>query len=526
MESGQFAHDAVFYPGSAFAETHPDRLATIASLFGMQPASVPRCRVLELGCNAGANLIPMAHAFPESEFLGVDLSGLSIAAGTKNVAELGLKNIELRHCDIMDVTAEFGRFDYIIAHGVYSWVPPLVREKILRIFHDNLARQGVAYLSYNAYPGSHIRDLTRQIMLYHVRHIDDPQEKIGQSRAVVKFLANAIPADQPYGNLIRAQLERLARLQDEVLFHDDLSEFETPFLFSEVVAAAGSHRLQYVTDAIFAVSIHGAVPDYARGMLDRIPESAFLEREQYLDFCVGRWFRESLFCHDDIALERRLTPGCVKNYHLAAQIRPPSDGIDAGAADVVEFTTAKGAKLATDHRLSKAALLQLGGMWPQAIRFADLVAAALDHLGTAADAANANLDEEVNALSAILLSAFTAGYIELHLYPAELTTTISERPRASPLARKQAGAAPHVTNLRHASIVFSDAVMPRFLRLVDGTRNVDELLADLNRDLSANPISAPALRPSDSNAAVLTEVTRESVERNLQALATLGLLVA
>jgi hypothetical protein len=88
-----------------------------------------------------------------------------------NVASLGLTNIELIHCDILDFDPSSGQFDYIIAHGVYSLVPHVVREKIMAIFKAHLAPHGVAYVSYNSHPFSHTRNLARDMMLFHTRHL-------------------------------------------------------------------------------------------------------------------------------------------------------------------------------------------------------------------------------------------------------------------------------------------------------------------------------------------------------------------
>ncbi|WP_338821638.1 class I SAM-dependent methyltransferase [Bradyrhizobium septentrionale] len=121
--TGTTAYDKVYYPGHVYGHTHPNHLAAIATVYGMQPAAVERCRVLELGCGVGGNLLPMAFQYPDSEFIGIDLSGATIERGQRNIAALGLSNIKLLHCDIMDVDAAFGQFDYIIAHGVFHGYP-------------------------------------------------------------------------------------------------------------------------------------------------------------------------------------------------------------------------------------------------------------------------------------------------------------------------------------------------------------------------------------------------------------------
>lgn len=174
-------YDEVLYPSGTLPQTHPSRLATVAFLRGMQPAPIGRCRVLELGCGTAANLIPMAFHHPESEFIGLDSAERPVDLGRSIISDLGLGNITLHLTDVCEANPErLGYFDYIIAHGVYSWVPQPVRERILAISREMLNPQGVAYISYNAYPGNHFRDLVRGMMRFHISAIETPEDKIGQ----------------------------------------------------------------------------------------------------------------------------------------------------------------------------------------------------------------------------------------------------------------------------------------------------------------------------------------------------------
>src|SRR5919197_3347157 len=130
-EPAATAYDEVLYPNYVHAQSHPDRLATLATLFGMRSARVGRCRVLELACGDGGNLIPLALDLAGSEFVGIDLAARPVAKGRRMIAALGLKNIELRQLDLMSLPRTLGQFDYIMAHGLYSWVPPAVQDRIL-----------------------------------------------------------------------------------------------------------------------------------------------------------------------------------------------------------------------------------------------------------------------------------------------------------------------------------------------------------------------------------------------------------
>jgi SAM-dependent methyltransferase len=501
-------YDTLSYPGHPYEDTHPDRLATIASLYGMRPAAISSCRVLELGCGDGGNLTPVAYQWPGSEFVGIDLSEQAIVRGRQHIAELGLGNVDLRRLDIMNVTADFGQFDYIVAHGVYSWVPDFVRAKVLAICKENLAPQGVAYVSFNSYPGCHLRNLARDMMLYHVRGMEDPRQRVQQGRAVMKFLADSSAKDGVYGLALRNQFNRVQKIPDYVLFHDDLDEVSTPFFLYQVVDDAGRHGLQYLSEATFNRGERHEYPDEAAKTLAQIPDA--VAREQYLDFIIGCGFHKTLFCHRDVALRRTIEPQCVKDYHVAAGLKATED-IDPAAAGVVEFKTERGDTLSTDHKLSKAALLHLGQSWPGAVAFPDLLDNALLRLGPEAERVRQDLDEEVDGLATLLFRAFSVGEIELHLYPPQLVTTISERPKASLLSRKQAERGALLTSLRHGAVVMEDEIVRSFLTLVDGTRDVERLVADLGARLKDR---------SD------TTVTREGVERNLRLLADLGLLAA
>src|SRR5512141_894057 len=151
------SYDAVSYPGLPFSQTHPDRRATIAALYDFPAAPPERCRVRELGCGDGGHLIPMAYLLPESTFLGLDAAGSAVAQGREQISALGLTNVSLSHVDLLDAS-NLGTFDYVIAHGLYSWVPPAVQERVLAITSEVLAPNGIAYVSYNAHPGGHVRN--------------------------------------------------------------------------------------------------------------------------------------------------------------------------------------------------------------------------------------------------------------------------------------------------------------------------------------------------------------------------------
>ena len=508
-------YDVVYYPGHSFPETHPDRLATMASYYGLESAPISRCRVLELGCGLGGNLIPIASLYPESEFIGVDLSGHAIERGQQNVSALGLGNIALFNRNIMEMGHDGDPFDYIIAHGVYSWVPPVVRDKLLAIYGECLAPNGVAYVSYNAHPGSHMRDMVRDMMLFHIRDITEPKQRIEQARSIAKFIAESSAKDTVHGAVLRDELERIQKMSDEVLFHDDLEVNSTPFLLHQVVAAAQGHGLQYLCDATISRRDLNAYPMEAQRVLAGFPASEFMARDQYQDFIDGHGFRHTLLCRADVKLDRTFDVNRIKRFYLAAALTPVKGDLNPADAGIAEFKTEKGDTLTTDHRLSKAAMLHLGQAWPAAMTFPQLLDGARQRLASA-DAAPANYasEEQTEALVDVLFQAVSRGIIEIHRDPPPLTAVVSERPEASRVARLQSQNGTLVTNLRHRTAMMEDEIVRRFLQLVDGTRNVDQLVADLEASLN-----------DGGAASAKNVVNRQHVEHNLRVLAKLALLV-
>ena len=510
-------YDAVAYPGHSFSQTHPARLATIAHFHGMQAASPSAMRVLELGCGRGGNLIPMAAQYPGSEFVGIDLSGSAIEHARIATAELGLGNLAFHHCDIMDVAAEPGTFDYILVHGVYSWVPDPVRDKIIALFGELLSPHGIAYVSYNALPGCRLRDLSRDVMLFATRDIADPQERVRVARASLKAFAEASDPSSFHGAALRMRLEQVADMPDNVLYHDDLNPGARAFALHEVLGSAERCGLQFLAEASFP-NMYGAAKGPAQAMLAGIPVEDAALREQTLDLLIGRAFRETLLCRAAVPLRRGIRPGALKPYHVAAHARLVEEtGGEEQKPGVDRFEFDEGVRLSVDLHLAKAALRRLSKIWPASIAFEDLVAQAVadvgSELGSDVEAQLARLDEA-------LVAIFKAGLLDIKLEAPPLTTVIAERPLASEVARWQATTTREVTDLRHRMVALDGVVVRKFVCLLDGSRTPDMLLADLNAFLDEAHGSGADVGDLPRRA------TAEEVATHLTDVARLGLLHA
>jgi methyltransferase-like protein/2-polyprenyl-3-methyl-5-hydroxy-6-metoxy-1,4-benzoquinol methylase len=506
-------------------QTQPDRLATMATLFGMQPAPVEKCRVLELGCNDGSNLIPYAFHLPDSEFIGVDLSARSVAIGQKRIEALALKNVELRQFDVMNVDESFGQFDYIVAHGLFSWVPLEVREKILDICRKNLAPQGVAHVSYNAYPGCHLRDMTREMMLFHVKQVTDSEERIVQAIALIKFLSESFAETDLYRMFLKNELESLLERRHEQIFHDDLAHFNQPYYFYQFAEKAAAHGLQFLSEAdYFEMQDHIYTPQVKETL--RALSGNVIAKEQYLDFIKCRRFRQTLLCHQEVELKRALKPELMRLFYMASSARPVSDAPDASSQAVEEFHGPRGALMKTDHPLAKSTILCLSEIYPQSLNFEELLARARARAGEDKDHADQTkqMEQDALVLGDILLQVYAAGLIELHVHRPQFATVAGARPIASPLARWQIQHGPVVTTLLSTGLEVEDALGQRLLQMLDGTRDRAGLLAELTALIESGAIQVEG-EPDDERRKILDNLP-ELLEQNLARLARLGLLVA
>lgn len=510
-------YDAVAYPGHAFAQTHPARLATIAHFHGMQPASPRAMRVLELGCGRGGNLIPMAAQYPQSRFLGIDLSGASIRQAKAGTAELGLSNLAFEERDILAVSTAIGSFDYIIVHGVYSWVPDPVRERIIALFGELLAPQGVAYVSYNALPGCRFRDLARDIMLFATRDVTDPRERVQVARAALTAHAAASDPESYHGAILRQRQKQVEELPDNVFYHDDLNPIARAFALHEVLASAERHGLQFLAEASFP-NMFGAAKGPAQRMLAEIPLDRPLEREQTLDLLIGRAFRETLLCRAGLPLRRGVEMDSLRPYYLAADIGPARESEGEQPIPGVErFAFHEGVKLSVDLPVCKAALRLLGEAWPANMAWYDLAAQALD--AAAAEAGPGfDRDVEIGRLEEALIAIFKAGLLDIRLEPPPLVTAVTERPRVSDVARWQVATAAEVTDLRHRTVQLDGVVVRKFVSLLDGSRDQRMLLDAMNAFLDETRAAGIVAQGLPEKA------TADEVATHLRDVARLGLL--
>lgn len=467
------AYQDIPYESRSCPQSHPANLAVIATLFGMRPQTLEAARVLEIGCAGGGNLLPMAAAFPACRFVGVDLSPSQIAEAKAAASALRLTNIEFHAMSFEAMEAKtFGAFDYLIAHGVYSWVAAPVREQLLAVCSKLLSPQGVAYVSYNTLPGSSTRAALREMLKFHLPAEASLTERVRRARGFFAFLGTALEGrEDGYALAMRAELSQIAALGDFYIAHEHLEESNDPCYFHDFISHARRHGLQFLAEAeIHTMSTAGFPQAVKAGLRDMA--SSIEEAEQYGDFVRDRAFRQTLLCRADLTLNRAIPSGRVQQFQISSSLEPLAESSPGGAAEG-QFRDAEGMIIKARDPLTHAALLELRAVWPGSVSFADLLAKA---------AGRARLDPGQPQTAALLANSLLTCYstsraVEFHLQPVRCFISVSAFPATSGLIRWQATNGLQVTNLRHENILLRGPEA-NLLQKLDGTRSLPSLEAE------------------------------------------------
>ena len=470
------SYDLQPYPSISFPESHPLRLAAIGRLFGVNAVPPSTARVLELGCADGANLLPMADLLQKARFLGIDASKVQITNGQKALEASGLKNVELRFQNILDFPAAEGKFDYIIVHGIFSWVPEPVREKIMQICAEHLSENGLAYISYNALPGWNLRRSLRDMMLFHTQQIADPVTKVKQSRALLNFLTENVPTENnAYGMLLKADSEFMSKQPDNYIRHDILEEENTPFYLYEFAARAGKQGLQYVGEPSLSQMLASNFPDKVRDTLSKVG-AGVIAQEQYMDFLRNRSFRQTILCRSTTVINRQIQPASMVAFALQSRFKALEKPVDLTAGVSVGFVSVAGPTVNTADPFLKAAMQALIAAAPAPVPYSTLLDLARRSSRPFLGNLPPNRDQiDESTLQLNLLNLYSRGFAEIFAEPVPLATSVPVKPALSPLARFQVANSRYVANRLHGPVP-ADEVARSIMAVCDGTRTHNEIV--------------------------------------------------
>lgn len=447
-------YDTIPYASKPFPQTHPLRLAGIARLFGVEAAPLGEARVLEIGCAAGGNLIPLAATNPTARFIGLDISPRQVEAAQARIARLGLTNIEIRCQSFSEFAASEGPFDYIVAHGVFSWIPEDLQEGLLALCKAVLSPRGLAYVSYNVLPGWRMWQTLRDAFALMIPSSHDEQTRVGMARDLLEFMRDNTPEKGPYGEMLRSSHGRLKELPDYYVAHEYLEDANQPISLRDFVDRAGRHGLAYLGEADHHLMFPG---NYGQAFARAVMESTtndIVSIEQMIDVLTGRTFRQTILVGSERLgqIERKVTARALAGLHFLPQ------------ADM------KLERNGAEARLSDSSGRMLGTNRPAVIRALERLLAAFPGSADLAHcAAGTGREEQAEVMDALFRLAVT-GMVN-PLSEAMSAGPVQARPRARALVRSDMAAGLFETvNLRHEGVAV-DPVSAVVLEAMDGQTN-------------------------------------------------------
>lgn len=273
IKSNQYnPYDELEYYSKPFSYTSIALLEGNATFWGLKPPALKGAKVLELGSSFGGSLISQAVYYPDTEFVGVDLADSQITQGNEIIQSMGLTNVRLE------------------------------TKNILEICRENLTSNGIAYISYNTYPGWKSREVARDIMLYANKYTQDLPlaEQTRRGKVVVQLFSDAIKSiasEKIKNHSLVDNFDSIQIHSEHYIAHEYLAYHNHPIYLHQFVDSLNQHQLAYIGDTSFQLSYISWMPHHLREMIDQLSETDYVAREQCLDYLYDVVFRRSLLCH-------------------------------------------------------------------------------------------------------------------------------------------------------------------------------------------------------------------------------------
>jgi SAM-dependent methyltransferase len=473
------SYDELPYDSLPLPETQPDFLAAVAKLHGFDAPDPSRARILELGCAQGGNLIPLAWRWPGADCVGVELSRVQAEAGADFIARLGLPNVRILHGDLAVLTEDLGEFDFIIAHGVFSWVPPSVQQALLEVCRRHLSPYGIAYVSFNVAAGWASLQPLRTALIERTEADLPAPARYRQALGVLDALESewSDPA-------LRKEIAYLKKAAPSYLFHEYLADFNAPMRFTEFTTRLDAHGLRYVGEA----GPRPAVVELedAWGLIPESMAGRWLDAEAALDDALATRFRRALIARADAPCAQPPHAAALSGLAFHADLRSDEE-IDLEAATEQGFVNPAGNTFLVAQPLLKAAVMVLSTAYPGALDYAALLAAARGVL--AEHGAGTQADEA--AFREALFQLVIAHGVMPTVLAGSFAAEPGETPCATALARLQASSPGWVVSgARHVAMDL-DPAGRMLLSALDGSQTVDALVARMQAALAQSGLDLP-----------------------------------
>ncbi|MDR2337583.1 MAG: methyltransferase domain-containing protein [Deltaproteobacteria bacterium] len=447
-------------------DKHPDRLCLIARLFGLKAKLLSQNAViLELGCGTGSNLIPVALSNPNSSFIGVDISKEQIAIANQHVQSLNLKNIKFIAQDLNQTEQHLWQsqtqkdFDYILVHGVFSWVPTATQDSILQICSSQLASNGVCYISYNVLPGFEVRNFLRHELQNKFSNLSVPtQTNLQEIRDFLlnyNFKNKHLPFQAARLNF---EINHILQQSDGYIFYELLAEHNQAFYFQELTEHIKSFGLKYLGDSklnrINYLDLNKNPEVYSDDFIETC--------EQEADFCQATAFRGTLFCKNEALINRKPNLDIIEDCYLSSKLVFESDNFGE-----TYFYDAQGVKVSIRNKVTQEILKFVIQEWPNPREIKSLAPLVGMTLET-------SVKEE-------LFKLFKQELLDLYL------SCSTDKKPISPYVKIQLETQDWITNYRHEYVKLTPNEI-KVAKLLDATNSLQDISKKLTPELTLNEI--------------------------------------
>lgn len=493
-------------PSAGIASAQPDRLAVIATLFGLSPVPPSQARVLELGCGDGSHVVAMAARYPQARFVGVDTVRLQVEQGNRLIDALGLQNVSIVLGDVqqMQRTDEAASFDYVICPSLYSNGPAPHQDAILRLCREALAPEGVAYIRYDTYPGWKMREVVRDVARFHGRGTKDVAHSLVHARAMLTLLKDVVHVKTGYGRMLVNESAPLAALSDAMLLRECFESDAHPCYFSEFIDRAHAQQLAFLGEAVLGDAAH-----YQRGRklsaaLEALGGGDWLAAEQYLDFLRNRMMRRTLLVPARTAarIDRGARLELLERLHSSCAYQPVAAGSPYDQER--EFKNDAGRSLKTENLGIQAMMHAWADAYPRSLGFAELLEA------TRHKRFGQHEPPSPGATAEALLRFAKEGVVQLHAEPIRVGKARDARPRAfAPALEAARNGVRVVFNARLEPVMITSqesAVLGMLDGLTDAAHMREAIVSMVERDrFGVSPGEAPATSEHDRDDAATRE---------------------
>lgn len=471
-------YDEIPYIFQADARTYPGKTGALGLLYGLEVKPLANARILELGCAQGANIIPLAERFQQAYCIGVDLSKEQIASGKAILQGLGLKNIELVCGDFQSLDLPLHAFDYIIAHGLFSWIPESLQIPLLQTLKRYLAPNGLAHVSFNVLPAWSLRLGLKNYLKSLTESLGSYTAKVDKAHAFLQDLQKT-PSIQTlrWKHFLGEDLGLILRQSKHYLAHDFLEPENHPIHYKDFYALAKAQGLQILGESQLKRSIlHQLHPDI-QGFYHSHGSSE-VEWNDLYDFLNFRTFRNMLLCHETVELSAEPLPSSFTKLYFSSPLRPDTQPKSLDAATILKCI-GRG-ELLVKNPFDKAVLLALAEAYPNALSLEKLLEKTIHHLSHY----GYNFEPKaIMDITGFLFYGYTKNQIDFWTHPISVEAPSELCPLARSLNRYLAKNTQYPLINEHYEMIHLSSGEKAVLQFLDGKHS----LADIAKALKEKP---------------------------------------